>query len=464
VRTDHTPPPPYADCTIDGHSVSLEPGSHLLFNGQRVPLPPVAGAHPPRQGNLLTPRLRPDGLAFAGQGHEDRQCWEWVAGMWHDRGPAVGNNAAIYHADGTLEIVRALGTFTGALGWRYVADDGTLVATWETYDARTPMSIARGLPADFWEWTERGDIILGQGPGGLHAFVPDDRGGRRRIEILAGDVKYIRFYRTPAHIRFAAVVNDTAAVQGVYRVADLRAMPTWIPRVDPPTPDPPVEPPPVDPPIEEPPMPPTFDALLANQTDVLEGVKRDYPHLGPAGILDQAIHRLNRKHKTDVFGRKGRNPDGGNPNEDVITVRRNDHDLNDKYMIDALEGSKIGLNRPRWDVLPLSENVINGVPNGYWRPAVAKDLDVIIEPEPEEPTPEEPEEPGEPLPGENASVLELLRAILASNRNQETQLAGLRVDVIEAVAAFKREITTSGGGGLGDILGGIFGGKKTEKP
>ena len=83
-------------------------------------------------------RLASDGRVV-GNAQKGGQVWEWADGRWHDRGPSFGNRPVIYTPAGDLDIVRGAGTFTGALGWRYVADDGRLIAAWETYDPSTPL-------------------------------------------------------------------------------------------------------------------------------------------------------------------------------------------------------------------------------------------------------------------------------------------------------------------------------------
>lgn len=118
--------------------------------------------------------------------------------------------------------------------------------------------------------------------------------------------------------------------------------------------------------------------LLRDQRDVIASVKRDYPELGAARITDQSIHRLNRQNATDRYGRKARNEDGSDPNEDTVCVRMDERDLNRKRMIDVLLGSKEGRNEPAWQVLPESDNIINGERNGYWTPALWSDLDANV--------------------------------------------------------------------------------------
>jgi hypothetical protein len=125
----------------------------------------------------------------------------------------------------------------------------------------------------------------------------------------------------------------------------------------------------VPPPIPEPPMS-DISRFLVPRIDIIEGVKRDYPHLKGARLTDQVIHRLNRAYSTTVFGRKARNSDGSNPNDDVVTVQRDPNDFSKKAMIDVLiDGG--GRDEPTWSVIPEHEE--EG--NGFWRAPVAADLD-----------------------------------------------------------------------------------------
>lgn len=129
---------------------------------------------------------------------------------------------------------------------------------------------------------------------------------------------------------------------------------------------------------------------LVDRTDVVEGVKRDYPHLKGGAIVDQLAHRLNGIHGLHsaaiVFGRKARQRDGGNPNEDVLAVRRSLTEVSQKAMVDVLINGWPGdpnepekpIDVPTWSVIPEHEEA----GNGFWRPPVAPDLDGVISPPP----------------------------------------------------------------------------------
>jgi hypothetical protein len=120
-----------------------------------------------------------------------------------------------------------------------------------------------------------------------------------------------------------------------------------------------------------------LDHLLRDQTDVIEGVKHDYPNLHGADITDQSIHRLNKRNNTNRYGRKARQPNGGNPNEDVVTIRLKDDDYSQKKLIDVLiDGG--GADKPTWQVKPANEEP----GNGYWTPAVHPDRDAEVPPDP----------------------------------------------------------------------------------
>jgi hypothetical protein len=160
-----------------------------------------------------------------------------------------------------------------------------------------------------------------------------------------------------------------------------------------------------------------------DELELVRGVDRDYPGLirsDPHAFLDQAIHRLNRKHHTDRFGRKRKND--GSWNDDVVTYRMTERPQ-DKKLIDVIGGDA---RVPMWDVRPAHEEPGNGT----WAPAQSPDRDVIAR---------QPDAPpvDNPPPVDLAAVLARLdlmekRAAIAQ---AETQAA--LANVAAAVAAFK---------------------------
>ena len=171
-----------------------------------------------------------------------------------------------------------------------------------------------------------------------------------------------------------------------------------------------------------------LNAYLADQSGLVATVKRDYPNLSTGELTDQVIHRLNREHATDVFGRKARNPDGSNPNEDAVTIRLDDADYSKKKLIDVWGGSKKVPpdNTPVWQVRPESEEP----GNGYWRPAMLpdRDNDPITPPPP----------PPDPDPGGTISMIALLDKL---QRNLETLEKFAREECKKNAAAVQMAVT-----------------------
>lgn len=133
--------------------------------------------------------------------------------------------------------------------------------------------------------------------------------------------------------------------------------------------------------------PEELERLLNNQRHVIEGVKHDYPDLKGPEIVDQSIHRLNKNNHTDRYGRKARQSDGGNPNDDVITIRLDDDDFSQKKLIDVLGNAnphpdpEAPADVPMWGVVPAEQEP----GNGFWTPAVRPDLDQVDPPDPPQP-------------------------------------------------------------------------------
>lgn len=136
--------------------------------------------------------------------------------------------------------------------------------------------------------------------------------------------------------------------------------------------------------------------FLAKRQDIVVAVKQSYPHLHGGEIVDQVAHWLNRAHDLSgaqiVFGRKARQADGGNPNDDVLAIRRSYTDVAQKAMVDVLINAWPGdpddptkpVDVPTWDVIPEEEEA----GNGFWRPPVTRDLAAE----------EDPGDPGDPPP------------------------------------------------------------------
>ena len=131
------------------------------------------------QHKLIWTVIGPDG--FAGSGHFDPFAWEWKSN-WFNRGINAGLHAVSYDKDNNLVVIHeSTGSNpTGALGYRYLDDDGNLVSTVDTYSPVQPLGVKYGIK-DLWEFTIRdnGKLILGQGETGVIAVID----GKHRVDI-----------------------------------------------------------------------------------------------------------------------------------------------------------------------------------------------------------------------------------------------------------------------------------------
>lgn len=165
----------------------------------------------------------------------DHVIWEWSALTWGWNEWAIahcGVSAVIYAADGSM-VAANCGPDVGSQGYRYVEDHtGRLVTGAETFHHPT---------LDLFEWTARGEIIIGQGHESGAILV---RGATRRV-IEAGDCRLIRYTRS----------GDRHAVAIVKQLED-KVVLLWFtddeivqfPHEDAPVPPPPPPPPPPGPP------------------------------------------------------------------------------------------------------------------------------------------------------------------------------------------------------------------------
>lgn len=345
----------YSYACPNGQRVTLKTNDELIYHGPdtnvTIPLPPG--------GNLLQLVMPCDGTQrIAGTGHLDDHVWEWVghptSGEWLDRGLAFGTRANIYDVRNVLLTVRGPGEPSGALGFRYVGDDGAVVLSVATY---------ADPQRHIFEYTSRRcngvDLVVGQGGDeeGLQALVDG-----RRVLVDEGQNRFINFECEGETVALSWVRERKGeGVTFLTTVSFLASLPTY---------ELPDEPPPPPPPQNK---CPEFKAPVSDKRlDVVEGVKHDYPQLKGGEIVDQVAHRLNRIYKLDPirFGRKARNADGGNPNDDVLTFRCDVSDRSKKKLIDLLiDGG--GQDRPTWDLRPESEEA----GNGFWTKPVADDLD-----------------------------------------------------------------------------------------
>ncbi len=235
---------------------------------------------------------------FAGLGH-DGHVWEWT-GRWKDYGPYVAPRAVIYRPDGSLEIVRAA-TWpgTGTQGWRYVADDGTLVEAYKTY-------IDNGRR--IYEYTTRRDVTIGQGEQGIEALF----GARRvRLDALfpadvnrgsnpqwldvnftrAGDDYAVSWYVAHSPTEYTACIVWLTD-------AELRALPDAVTTPPIPHPDPTPEPP-------MPEIPQITDAQFAT----LKALRSHYPETMTPEQIGDLLNRWAWHHRDEGCGMQRK--DGG---------------------------------------------------------------------------------------------------------------------------------------------------------
>lgn len=241
----------YADARPSGAYVVLMPGSHLDTDRGAVPLP--------NGQNLLYVRMAPDGIRFAGAGHQDDRIWEWDGSHWLERGPAYGVSPVIYDRDGVLRI--NTGSW-GSQGARFVNDLNWIVTADESYFS-APMELS--------EWTKLApELYIGQShPDGTNdAAWVWDRGTQRLLE--PGPCRFIRA-TTDGDVVVIAFWKPVERGAVFYRMTfdDLRGLP----RVTFPAPQPTPVPVPPPPPEPQPMSLPDPQAVLR----VLERERNKYP-------------------------------------------------------------------------------------------------------------------------------------------------------------------------------------------
>ena len=204
----------YCDALPDGNYAALIKNSQIQTASGNVPLP---GSQ-----NLLQIRLSPQGQ-IAGIGHRDDQAWLWNGTGWSSHGLAFGPRSVIFDAAGALQTVPGPGHPAGAIGFRYVADDGRIVYSWETY-----ADPGRGL----FEYTERGGITIGQGGAGplgedpCIARLPD---GTYRV-IDSGTCRFINVARRGDDLAISFVREDAGKAVVIWlTVAELEQLPRFTP-------------------------------------------------------------------------------------------------------------------------------------------------------------------------------------------------------------------------------------------
>jgi hypothetical protein len=233
----------YCDAVPSGAYVVLIPDQHLVTDRGMMPLP--------RGQNLLYVRMAPDGIRFAGAGHQDDRIWEWDGSRWHDRGVAYGVSPVIYNRAGELRIND--GSW-GSQGARYIGPDGqSVVAGDETYFAPSM------------ELSEYSRIANGLYVGQSHPDGTNDAAWVWNLNSLRllepGPCRFIRASCDGEQAAIAIWKPGQGAVIGWPTLSELRALPPVpdfrLPNLPPPTPDP---------------EPPSMDYL-----QIIRDIRNDYP-------------------------------------------------------------------------------------------------------------------------------------------------------------------------------------------
>jgi len=361
----------YGEGRTDRHYGTILTNQFVQTSFGRVELPRYVADGREIADNVLGLRVTPTGpFKMAGQSHAGLGTWEWADGLWRIVGPSYGVNPVIYDWAGVLHI----GALPfGSQGFRYATYANVLVTGDATY-----ADPARAI----WEFSTYGDVTVGQGEAGCISIRGTDR---RMLE--PGDCRFVRYTRVDDRLALTFVKQLEGKTVFLWlSVSDLAGFPPETPVTIPP---PEICGDGIDndgdslidegcPPVEQPSdlTPAQVEHFIRNQIDVIAGVKRDYPSLRGAEIIDQAIHRLNKQNATDRYGRKARQSDGGNPNDDVITLRLANADYSRKKMIDALGNAHPGdpnapEDVPQWGVVPADQEP----GNGFWRAAAHPDRD-----------------------------------------------------------------------------------------
>lgn len=153
----------YCDARPDGSYVASQFNSDKnILNGNEI-----------NGKQLIWTVLGPNGK-FAGSSQINNHAWEWN-NNWNDKGINEGLHAVIYQANGELLVVRETSEApTGALGWRYVDDDGNLVSAVDSINPDAKIAKQYGIK-DLWEYTYHEGIAVGQGQNGIYVVIGNKR-------------------------------------------------------------------------------------------------------------------------------------------------------------------------------------------------------------------------------------------------------------------------------------------------
>lgn len=181
----------YCDANPDGAFVVLMSGRHLSTHRGHIALP----VYPHASGktmpfDVLQVRIAPDGAQFAGVGatgpHADTAL-HWKAGAWDYTGRlAYGPSSVIFDRQNRLRVHSD--RTQGPIGYRYVDEQGNIITGEATY-----IDSVRHI----YEWTQYGDLTIGQGGEGPHGQDPVIALYQGKRYVLAeGQCRFIRFTRT----------------------------------------------------------------------------------------------------------------------------------------------------------------------------------------------------------------------------------------------------------------------------
>jgi hypothetical protein len=203
------------------------------------------------------------GFKLAGQGQDTGRTVEWGGGFWNTKPVACGVSPVIYDSFGVLHISDCS---IGSQGWRYVADDGTLVTGDQSFSSPV---------FHLYEFTTHGDITIGQGgDGGAIAVTPQGR-----FVLEPGYTVFIRYNRVGDRLAVTIVkLHEGKTVLLWLDAGDVATFPREAPAPVPvpkpvPVPVPAPEPKPM--PVKTVPMPARIpaivQALYAQHVDLAEG-------------------------------------------------------------------------------------------------------------------------------------------------------------------------------------------------
>ncbi len=220
------------------------------------------------------------GFKFVGQGHATGQTVEWTNGVWSTKGPSCGVSPVIYDLAGVLHISQC--GPVGSQGWRYVADNGTLVTGDSTY-ANPALKL--------WEYTTHGDITIGQSEDGTVAISP---AGRFSLEL--GHTTFVRFNRSGSKLAVTIVkLKENKTVLLWFDANELASFPRDAAPAPTPTPTPVPVPVPTPAPVPVPAPQGSPDKAVANRIVHEERAKYGTPmtELEIATMLKDVARRLN---------------------------------------------------------------------------------------------------------------------------------------------------------------------------